>query len=584
MALNRCNALRRGVWQSCVAALLLLAATGRGQAFQVDTSATSGCHELITGQAMEQAGWPDGEQPPEPDGDARAALDDLPFAVPDDLRDAWGLALLIGARNNDVGSSDPFDFAQLTELHNDPDRQMQHCLRLKEHDREEGDVLALGTCRAYILEEIEAALGDGEEVDLERTESVETRLVFRGRLDLDLQTYGFHLGMAVHALQDSYTHTFRRADDERVRHVLNWIEGNIGDSYDIERDGHPHLAELDTCSGGPGARRRKSRALAASAELMAAIADGEGGRAGRLARAAAVLDAHMVREPGCVADNDWCGAPEADVAVPATCAVGGGGGGAGIALALVLVLLLVRRRGVLVLVLVVGTASASAQAGDPQTQPPPTQPPPTEPLPTPPPQTEPPQTQPPQTDDQKAEAKDVAEEAVNEEKLSHEEKVIDRLPDSVTQPFGVAVNGGASFDRGGAAASAGLRWNPWDSVGLGLDAEYNPWFSISSGSSAAGVASLYVPIIWKLKRFGTWELRSTFYVGGTMLLFDLVGIDKGHIGPFAGWNPLGLALPLGTHTKLVIKPGDIAIPVPQVTGIPFYYHQYRFTVGLEWYP
>ena len=69
-----------------------------------------------------------------------------------------------------------------------------------------------------------------------------------------------------------------------------------------------------------------------------------------------------------------------------------------------------------------------------------------------------------------------------------------------------------------------------------------------------------------------------------MLMFDLVGADKGQIGPYVGWNPLGLALPLGTHTKLVIKPGDIAVPIPQVTGIPFYYHQYRTTIGLEWYP
>jgi hypothetical protein len=69
-----------------------------------------------------------------------------------------------------------------------------------------------------------------------------------------------------------------------------------------------------------------------------------------------------------------------------------------------------------------------------------------------------------------------------------------------------------------------------------------------------------------------------------MLLFDLVGADSGAVGVFVGWNPLGLAVPMGSDVKLVIKPGDIAVSAPQLRGIPFYYHQYRFTVGIEWYP
>lgn len=34
----------------------------------------------------------------------------------------------------------------------------------------------------------------------------------------------------------------------------------------------------------------------------------------------------------------------------------------------------------------------------------------------------------------------------------------------------------------------------------------------------------------------------------------------------------------------MIKPGDVVISAPQLRGIPYYYHQYRFTVGVEWYP
>ncbi len=556
--------LRIPVTVAAVGVVALLAAPAA--AFQVKTSATSGCHELITAQAVEEAGWPDGAEAPSPDEDSRRALDDVPFDLPASLRDAWGLALLIGARHNDVGSANPFDFAALSETHNDPARQPEHCIRKKEHDGQEGDAQALAACHAFIMGELEEALGEGDDVDMARTETVETRLVFRGRVELELISYPFHLGMAVHALQDSYTHTFRRADDERVRHVLNWIEGNVGDSYDIDRDGHQHLSELDVCTGGVGARRRRTRALAASAELMAAVADPDGGRAGRLERAAAVLDRHMLQELGCVAANDWCGSPEA--APAASCSSGGGSGRTSALLILLAVALLASRRRTraashalaIAWTVTTGADLASAQPA-PAAEPAPA----VEPAPEP-----------------------KTEEEVDEEKietsLDREEGVMDRLPDHVSQRFGAAVNAGAAFDRGAGAVSAGFRWNALDRLGVGLDLEYNPWFSISAGASAPGAASLYVPIIWKLKRIGTWELRSTFYAGASMLLFDLVGIDKGQIGLFVGWNPLGLALPIGTHTKLIIKPGDIAIPAPQLTGIPFYYHQYRFTVGLEWYP
>lgn len=567
---------------AAVGVLVLPAAPA--EAFQVETSATSGCHELITIEAVSEAGWPDGAEAPSPDEDAERALEDVPFDVPGAHRDAWGLALLIGARDNDVGSSNPFDFAALSAIHNDPARQPEHCIRMKEHDYEAGDALALAACRAYILAELEEALGSGDTVDMTRTETVETRLVFRGRVELELVSYPFHLGRAAHALQDSYTHTFRRADDERVRHVLNWIEGNVGDSYDADRDGHPHLADLDRCSGGAGARRRKGRALDASAELMAAVADPEGGRAGRLERAAAVIDSHMVQEPGCVAANDWCDAPEAGPV--ATCSAGGvpGRGGALVAF-LAAVLLASRRRartalrGLAIAVTVIAGGRLAAAQPAPQGAPPP----PTEPEPAPqgtPPAPAEPAAEPPPEPQTESE---VAEQKI-ETSLDREEVVMDRLPDNVSQRFGAAVSAGAAFDRGAGAVSAGFRWNPLDSLGVGLDAEYNPWFSISAGAAAPGAANLYVPIIWKLKRIGTWELRSTFYAGASMLLFDLVGVDKGKIGIFVGWNPLGLALPIGTHTKFIIKPGDIAIPAPQLTGIPFYYHQYRFTVGLEWYP
>ena len=521
----------------------ILVTPASAAAFEIETSTTSGCHERVTGHAIALAGWPGGAAPPAPSETDERIMDDVPFSLP--ARDPWTLALLIGVRNNDIYGSNPFDLPALSQIHDDPDRQTEHCLRRIEDDGEEGDASALAACRDFILAELELALGDGDEVDMGATTAVDVHLAFRGRIELDLATYPFHLGRALHALEDSYTHTFRDPDSEEVRSVLNWIEGNRGGG-DPARDGHPHIAALDGC--GSDDEVRVAPATGAAAELVAALGDAEGGRAGRLARAAKVLERHTEQQAGCTAANDWCGAPEASLPT-STCAVGGGTGAALPAAWLLVLLFATRRRAracALVLMLAAGPASAQEQdAAD-------------------------------QEEDPSA--------AQTERALAREEKVIEDLPDSVERTWGAALSAGGAFDRGAMMASAGVRWNPWESLGLGLDLEYNPWFSVSSAEVAPGVASLYVPVIWRLKRFGTWELRTTAYAGASMMLFDLVGVDRGAIGPFVGWNPLGLALPLGSDFKLVIKPGDIAVAAPQVTGIPFYYHQYRFTVGVEWYP
>ena len=525
-------------------------------AFQIDTALTDDCHERVTLRALDQGGWPDGVSPPAPTETERRIIDDAPFSLPDAFLDGWAVALVIGARHNDVGSFDPFDFAALQTLHDDPEKQPEHCLRQVMHDYEEGDEQALAACRAFILEELELALGTGETVDMDARVTVTTYLKFRGRVDVELAAYPFHLGRALHALQDSYTHSFRNPSDERVLSVLNWIEGNTGDSYDPERDGHAHLSSLDECSSGTDRQRRVDRAAEASGDLMIALSEPAGGRAGRLERAEEVLLAHMIRQPGCTADNDWCDTPEAEPAAAcAACAAGGRGGAPGATLLLLAASLLMvrsRRTGRLVIALAVagaGLASAgrAAHAEDAPEAP-------------------------EQTEKQK------------ERSLAHEKEVIEEMPDRVRRTWGVAASVGGAFDRAAAAGSAGVRWNPFDTVGFGLDLEYNPWISLSSRDTAPGVASLYAPVIWQIKSFGTWELRTTAYVGATMILFDLVGVDKGTVGAFVGWNPLGLALPLGTSAKFVVKPGDISVPIPQLRGIPFYYLQYRFTVGLEWYP
>lgn len=577
-----------------LAATCAVTAPAPALAFQVETSVTDGCHERVTFQALDRTGWPEGREPPPLTDTDQRILDDLPFSMPDGGSDPWTLALLIGARHNDVRDVDPFDLAALTRVHDNPALQPEHCLRRKQDDGARGDEAALVACRAFIIGELGAALGDGEDIDMDARVPVDTHLVFRGAIELELARYPFHLGRALHALEDSYTHAFRNPADERVRGVLNWIEGNTGTSYEVARDGHAHIAALDECFGTDAAGdKREGWAIAAAAELVQAVNDPTGGRAGRLARAEAVLEAHMVIEPGCTPDNDWCGSPESKLSTG--CSAAGGAGGdlaVWIALALLLAALGSRRgRGQRALLAVCAAAllRAAPAAAD---EAPPTPATPDEGTPAATPDTPPAPAADPGKTGPDAPAKPGAEapgggdagDAPTSRSLEHEAKVIERMPDRVTRTWGAAMSVGASFSQGAGAVAAGGRWNPSDTIGLGLDVEYNPWFSISAADTAPGAASLYVPVTWRLKRFGTWDLRTTAYAGATMILFELVGVDRGTIGAFVGWNPLGLAMPLGPDLKLVIKPGDIAVSAPQLRGIPFYYYQYRFTIGLEWYP
>jgi len=581
------------MWRSAAAAagVALLAAPATATAFQVETSQTSSCHESITLDALDQIGWPDDRDPPPLDDTGQRIADDLPFSLPDDRQDLWTIALLIGIRYNDLRALDPFDLPGLSTLHGDPDHQVEHCIRRLEDDGPEGDLAALEACREFVLDEVRAALGEEADdgvIDMDASIAVETHLVFRGGVEVELPAYPFHLGRALHALQDSFTHTFRNHDDGRIRTVLNWVEGNLDGSSDESVNGHPHVSALDTCGSDADEQIRRDGAVAASAALMEAVGMAAAGQSERVDRARQVFNDQTRREEGCTVANDYCDSPEASLSTGCS-AAGPGGGGLWSAGLLALTALFLRRGRVrsvarararaararhrvrrrpdpggpglrpLAVAIAVLAALAVPRAALAQTE----------------------------ADenerDRREDAANTSDKAT-ENTLDREDQVIQRLPDPVVETWGAAFNLGAAIDRGAGNVSVGLRWNPWRDLGFGLDAEYNPWVSASGFEVAAGAASLYVPVIWRLKRFGTWELRSTAYAGATTILFDLVGVDKGSVGLFAGWNPLGLALPLGAHTKLVVKPGDFVVSAPQLRGIPFYYHQYRFTFGVEWYP
>ena len=93
-----------------------------------------------------------------------------------------------------------------------------------------------------------------------------------------------------------------------------------------------------------------------------------------------------------------------------------------------------------------------------------------------------------------------------------------------------------------------------------------------------GTAIVRLPLAYE-----QFNLRSTLNLGISRLLIDLYGAPKGTTGIYGGFSPLGLEWKMSRIFFLVVNPLNIALPVPQLKGVPFSYWQYRATIGLEIY-
>ena len=311
--------------RNALLSLVLLPALA--QAFSIESVATRGCHEQVTQAALARSRWPVGAAPA-----ANAALNEaVAFNVPAGA-DAWTVSLLIGARDNDLHGASTSDFAELSALHNAADGQEEHCLRAPADDGKAGDVHAVEACRAYILSQLEAALGERETVDLEATDDVLVGLRYE-HASLSLPRYPVHFGKALHALQDSFTHTYRAHGFKKIATVFNYAEPATSNDYEPARDGIQHRSDFDSCVAdtGPQAARVEA-ATAASAELFEAMS-GEGSKSERLERAKAVLDTWVTQDESCDETNGYCGGEQPK---PQGCSTTGAGPVVGLLVMLVL--------------------------------------------------------------------------------------------------------------------------------------------------------------------------------------------------------------------------------------------------------
>ncbi len=532
------------------------------------------CHEELAWEALrlvrrELAG----AAPLELGADDRLAVRDLPFALPDDMGDLGGASLAIGVRDNDLKGLSGLDHRDLPGVHGDPEAQREHCLRRPEQDELGGSEAALADCRGFILERFAQALGGLDakgRVDASLRMPLPTYLAFAGTVTLELPVFYVRMGQALHALGDSFTHTFRSPDHERVTVVLNWVDAL--DDFDEARDGPPHLHELDLCNDADTLRReRRSVASVASVELLRVALEPSGDEAAKKARAEAVLAQFLSFEPGCTHANRWCDAAENRYRTSdCGCAVVGEAPSRAGAVAFfaVLAAALGRRRapqvarlsrGAAVVTAVTAAtfseASAAAESAPGKVE------------------AAPPQVAPP-SDPPKAEAapSQVAPPLSRPREL---------WPEGSRTGWGVQASMSGAFDHGAMAYGLGGRYAITNRWIAGFDAEHNPWFSLEAGRIRPGAINAYATGIYRYPINERLALRSTLHLGASALLFDLVGAPKGSVGPYLGVNLLGLSYELGEHTYLLLDPADVAIAAPAIVGAPLIYTQYRLTIGVQ---
>ncbi|MBA3458467.1 MAG: hypothetical protein H0T46_00785 [Deltaproteobacteria bacterium] len=575
---------RAAVWLavSFTLALPLSTAHAWGIGSQLDYS---GCHETITAEALRRTRATVSTAPViVPTRDEAALIDGVQFSPPTDmLRDLGGMALLLAVRDNDLKGENPLDTLMLVRIHGDPGTQEEHCIRNLEDDDSEGNITALERCRAFIRDKAIEAL-DGLDasgaVDPTLRTPLQIHVSFAGRVIPKLPLFYVRMGQAIHALQDGFTHTFRTPDGMNVTVVLNYIDYVRSGSSNIGRDGPNHLGALDNCDNADVTIGRNERlSIEASTELLKVALDPARTRDQKIAGFEAVTAKYLTyKEAGCTLENNWCDAIEAEVADEAGCDASGRGTTPWSLIVLVAgaLLLITRKRNTahaaaLALVFVIST-SASAYADDPPSPPP-----------------APPvgdakpaiKVEPKTADDAKSAAegtepgRDESTPTIKEVKSVREDKRLGHV-------WGFAGSIGGSVISGAGVVAAGVRYRISEKWIAGFNVQWNPWITSVPLTARAGSLNVYATLIRRFPmRFDRVNLRTSFHLGASMLLFDVVGAPTYSVGPYVAFTPLGIDYDLGGSVRIVIDPVEIAMPMPYVGQIPLYYEQFRLMVGIQ---
>jgi hypothetical protein len=532
-------------------------------------------------------------------------MDDLQFTPEGDMRDLAGTTLLLSVRDNDLKGSSSDDLTSLAEIHGNPSNQREHCLRGPDRQEPGGSEAAVADCRAFIRGRVMEAL-DGLDAagtpDFAKRSSLSLHLALRGHVNAPLPTYYVRIGQALHAVQDSFTHTYRTADGMKITVVLDWL-GSVNGSLRESRDGPAHAAELDVCGDADELRTtRRELAIDASTAILRATLDPGKTHGEKLAALDEILDTYVSYAPGCTFENGWCEAPERQykdskgvLGCGTTGGVGGQRGGAIASWGLVALLALAcrtprwkrrgRRAGALLVAGAIGLAPGTAHG---RSQHPPGAAASVAPAAT------------STTTETPAKAATRTKPATPATTTTTTTVVTPAIPDTHSPPppqitpvlepgpsdpsqtaWGAYLGTAASFDKAAAAVQLGARLKVSRRWTLGVDGEWNPWISLTGPRMRRGVLNTYGTVILRLPlAYESFNLRTTFNVGTSYLLMSLYGAPSGSLGLYVGLSPLGLEWKLSRRYVLIVNPLNVALPAPQLQGVPLIYPQYRFSIGL----
>ncbi len=294
-----------------VAALFLVVCATPAAAFTIGSAFTEPCHERVTFEAARDAGLFDKTRVTAFRTDdqtwrkiANYLEGRLGISFADEFDRFLFVTLFIGVRFPDNEGFGFFDIMAIREVHLSPDNQEHHALRASYDDNDGGNAASVARTRAYILDRVrqarEAFLVDDK---AERTGPAVFFLEFYGSVDVDVWMPLFHLGAALHALQDSFPHSYRSDDASVIWSVANYLEG-IAPDFEEDRDGPQHSDFLDECQNAE-VKPLYDAAVRASSDFLKATAkylkDGD------LKVVEAALDQWLRFEPGCGKAAGYCG-------------------------------------------------------------------------------------------------------------------------------------------------------------------------------------------------------------------------------------------------------------------------------------
>ena len=541
--------MRRGF--GALVAAMVVTAPATAMSWQIEDPIHGACHETISAAALEMVGYL-GTPPPLTEQEAQIR-DNLQFDAGRYPANPWALALVIGARYPDLMGAPSFDFDDLAAVHNAPTGQGEHCLRAEHHDGPQGDVRALADCRATIeglYWRAVAGLEAGGEPDPSLKEEVRLNGPYAGAQDVPLSAFYFYAGRALHAVQDSFTHTYRAPDWQRVRHVFNWVE-QVSCSLDEPVDGHGHESALDVCEDPDLPQtERLNAATAASIDFLAALTE-PSTRQERRARLDAFFEEWMQHESGCTLDNNYCGDPTHQALEGADFSDGPICEGSCTIAALppqaplrppaspLLLLLLPglllarRRRGrqsaaglVVLLALIVVCATATAQTTP---------------------------------------AEDAPDAPVVGDHTGYHTE----------------LRASMSVQNAGYAVGAAALWS-WPRFEVGAFAELNPWYSVERGRMSLGALN-YGALFHYLQPLGSPDIKMRIGLGAGLstLAEEAIGAEAGTTGPYLNLRLLGIMWYFDSGVALAVDGFDLALAAPQLIGWPILYAQHRISFSLR---